>query len=106
VHLAGDTTAGGEPIFYSGGRLAADLSLNRLGQRWHPDTTLAGAARRARQLLPPPAEIYRRAAVLVGDATRHVTAKPEAATGIAAATTDSPHEMVRAGWLRCLGIAS
>jgi hypothetical protein len=88
VHLAGDTTADGEPIFYSGGRLAADLSLNRLRQRWHPDTTLAGTDRRARQLRPPPVEIYRRAAVLIGDATRHMTANPEETTGIAAAAAD------------------
>ena len=88
VHLAGDTTADGEPIFYSGGRLAADLSLNRLRQRWHPDTTLAGTDRRARQLRPPPAEIYRRAAVLIGDATRHMTANPEEMTGIAAGAAD------------------
>ena len=88
VHLAGDTTADGEPIFYSGGRLAADLSLTRLRQRWQPDTTLAGTDRRARQLRPPPAEIYRRAAVLIGDATRHMTANPEEMTGIAAAAAD------------------
>ena len=88
VHLAGDTTADGEPIFYSGGRFAADLSLNRLRQRWHPDTTLAGTDRRARQLRPPAAEIYRRAAVLIGDATRQMTANPAAGSGIAPAAAD------------------
>jgi len=88
VHLAGDTAADNEPIFYSGGRLAADLSLNRLRQRWHPDTTLAGTDQRVRQLRPPPAEIYRRAAVLIGDAARHLTANPEAAAGVAASAAD------------------
>jgi len=72
----------------AGGRLASDLSLNRLRQRWHPDTTLAGVDRRARQLLPPPAEIHRRAAVLIGDATRQVTANPDDMAGIAAAAAD------------------
>ena len=88
MHLAGDTAADGEPIFYGGGRLAADLSLTRLRQRWQPDTTLAGTDRRARQLRPTPAEIYHRAAALITDATGHMTANPEAAAGIAAAAAD------------------
>jgi hypothetical protein len=101
VHLAGDTTTDGEPIFYSGGRLAADLSLNRLRQRWPPDTTLAGTDRRARQLRPPSAEIYRRPAVLVGDATRQMTANPEDMTGLAAAAADM-FTALAAAWERTL----
>ena len=88
VNLTGDTAANGEPIFYGGGRLAADLSLNRLRQRWHPDTTLAGADRRAHQLRPPPVEMYHRAAVLIGEASRHLAANPEGAAGVAAAAAD------------------
>jgi hypothetical protein len=88
VHLTGDTAADDEPIFYSGSRLATDLSLNRLRQRWQPDTTLAGTDRRARQLRPPPADIYQRAAALITDATGHMTANPEAAAGIGAAAAD------------------
>jgi hypothetical protein len=88
VHLAEDNTADGEPIFYSGGRLAADLSLTRLRQRWQPYTTLAGTDRRVRQLRPPPAEIYQRAAALMTDVTRHMSANPEAASGIGAAAAD------------------
>jgi hypothetical protein len=88
VHLAGDTAADDEPIFYGGGRLAADLSLTRLRQRWQPDTTLAGIDRRVRQLRPVPAEIYQRAAVLIADATGHMTANREAAAGIGAAAAD------------------
>jgi hypothetical protein len=30
----GDVTAAGEPVFYSGSKLAPDLSLPRLRQRW------------------------------------------------------------------------
>ena len=30
----GDVTAAGEPVFYSGSKLAPDLSLPRLQQRW------------------------------------------------------------------------
>lgn len=34
VALADATTAGGDPIFYSGGKLAADLTLPKLRHRW------------------------------------------------------------------------
>jgi hypothetical protein len=91
VHLAGDATATGEPIFYSGSILGKDLSLTRLRQRWQPDTTLAGSDRRAGQLRPAPAEIYQQAAVLVTGAAGHIRAhadNPAAVTGIAAATAD------------------
>jgi hypothetical protein len=88
VHLTGDTAADDEPIFYGGGRLAADLSLTRLRQRWQPDTTLAGTDRRARQLRPIPAEIYQRAAALITDTTGYLTGNPEATAGIGAAAAD------------------
>jgi hypothetical protein len=88
VHLTGDTTADGDPIFYGGGRLAADLSLARLRQRWQRDTTLVGTDRRARQLRPSPAEIYHRAAGLISDATRYLAAHPEAVTDVGAAVAD------------------
>ena len=38
VALPDATTAGGDPIFYSGGKLAPDLSLPRLCHRWQPAT--------------------------------------------------------------------
>jgi hypothetical protein len=88
VNLAGDNAAGNEPIFYGGGRLAADLSLTRLRQRWLPDTTLAGSDRRARQLSPAQAEIYQRAAALVTDVVGHRPTSHEAAAGIEAAAAD------------------
>ncbi len=72
VHLSGDAAADDGPISYGGGRLAADLSLTRLRQRWQPDTTLAGTDHRARQLRPVPAEIYERAASLIADAASHI----------------------------------
>src|SRR5690606_26828671 len=99
VHLAGDTTATGEPIFYSGSTLGKDLSLTRLRQRWQPDTTLAGSDRRARQLRPAPAEIYQRAAELITNATDHLRAHAASHTtiaGIAAATGDLLTALARA----------
>jgi hypothetical protein len=99
VHLADDTTATGEPIFYSGATLRKDLSLTRLRQRWQPDTTLAGSDRRAHQLRPTPAEIYQRAAALITNATTHIRAhatSPNAVAGIAAATADLLTALARA----------
>jgi len=36
VALAGQANAGGVPVFYSGGKLAADLTLPKLAARWAP----------------------------------------------------------------------
>jgi hypothetical protein len=41
----GDTTAAGEPVFYSGSKLAPDLSLPRLLQRWASTPSACGAGR-------------------------------------------------------------
>jgi hypothetical protein len=43
VALAADTTKAGGPVWYSGGKLAADLTLPKLRHRW-ATTTLGGAA--------------------------------------------------------------
>jgi hypothetical protein len=37
VSLPGDTGRDGQPVWYSGGKLAADLTLPRLRARWDPD---------------------------------------------------------------------
>ena len=49
VARPGDVTATGEPVFYSGSKLAADLSLPRLLRRWaeSPDSGCPGAGRPA-----------------------------------------------------------
>jgi hypothetical protein len=91
VALACDTNPAGDPIFYGGGKLAANLSLTRLRTRWQPDTTLAGSDRRARQLHPIPAEIYDRAAALIADTATHIAAhadNPHAVAGTVAAAAD------------------
>ena len=44
VALPGDTSQAGEPVWYGGGKLAADLTLPKLRQRWADST---GAARTA-----------------------------------------------------------
>jgi len=69
VALDGHTTAGGEPIWYSGGKLAADLSLPRLRARWSSAGTgkPPNAARLAAQGFPP-TDAYQRAADAVRNA--------------------------------------
>jgi hypothetical protein len=42
VALPGDTTKDGEPVWYGGGKLAADLSWPKLQQRWTPDRAAPG----------------------------------------------------------------
>jgi hypothetical protein len=42
VALPGDTTKDGGPVWYGGGKLAADLSWPKLRQRWTPDRVAPG----------------------------------------------------------------
>jgi len=42
VALPGDTTKDGGPVWYGGGKLAADLSWPKLAQRWTPDRAAPG----------------------------------------------------------------
>jgi hypothetical protein len=42
VALPGDTTKDGGPVWYGGGKLAADLSWPKLRQRWTPDRAAPG----------------------------------------------------------------
>jgi hypothetical protein len=42
--MPGDTTTAGTPVWYGGGKLAADLTWPRLTRRWTPATTPATAA--------------------------------------------------------------
>jgi hypothetical protein len=44
VALPGDTTKDGGPVWYGGGKLAADLSWPKLRQRWTPHRITPGAA--------------------------------------------------------------
>ena len=57
VALPGDTTKAGEPVWYGGGKLAADLTWPKLCQRWtrpaRPDTPLSAAEAGACGSTPP-----------------------------------------------------
>ena len=45
VALPGDTTKDGGPVWYGGGKLAADLTWPKLRQRWTPPRSTPGAGR-------------------------------------------------------------
>jgi hypothetical protein len=95
VALPGDTTSAGEPVWYGGGKLAADLTLPKLRQRWAsaPGTSMAPDA----QLSPAErAAIWDHAARTAGDAAaqiRQLTAAgdPVAAADAAWAAGDTLH---------------
>ncbi|MDT5029366.1 MAG: hypothetical protein QOE61_5792 [Micromonosporaceae bacterium] len=94
VALATHTTADGEPVWFSGGKLARDLTLPKLRQQWaRPDGHTAAAdapvrispAARA-QALETAAQAIRGAADAIGDLAGE---NPQAAQAIAQAASDT-----------------
>ena len=91
VALPDDTTRNGEPVWYGGGKLAADLSWPRLCQRWtrpaRPDSPLTASEADA---------MWEYAARTAADATDRIrfytaTGNPAAAADAAAAASDALH---------------
>ncbi len=91
VALPGDTTRNGEPVWYGGGKLAADLSWPRLQQRWtrpaRPDSPLSAAEADA---------MWEYAARTAADATARIryytaTGNPAATADTASAASDALH---------------
>ena len=91
VALPSDTTRNGEPVWYGGGKLAADLSWPRLQQRWtrpaRPDSPLSAAEADA---------MWEYAARAAADATARIrfctaTGNPAAAADAASAASDALH---------------
>jgi hypothetical protein len=89
VALNGDANKDGKPVWYSGGKLAADLTWPKLALRWHPARqvtaiTLTGAERAA---------LYEHAAQAAADATASIRAysvtNPAAAADAAQAAADT-----------------
>jgi hypothetical protein len=94
VALPADTTKDGGPVWYGGGKLAADLSWPKLQQRWTP----ARAAPGRRQLTLTPGErnaIWDHAARAAADATVQIRTlawtNPAAAADAAWATSGTLH---------------
>jgi hypothetical protein len=91
VALPGDTARNGEPVWYGGGKLAADLSWPRLIQRWtrpaRPDSPLSAAEADA---------MWEYAARTAADATARIryctaTSNPADAADAASAASDALH---------------
>ena len=94
VALPGDTTRDGGPVWYGGGKLAADLSWPKLRQRWTPTRAAPG-----RPHLSLTAEernaIWEHATRAAADATAQIRTlawtDPAAAADAAWATSDTLH---------------
>ena len=91
VALPDDTTRNGEPVWYGGGKLAADLTWPKLAQRWtrpaRPDSPLTPAEADA---------LWEYAARTAADATARIryctaTGNPAAAADAASAASDALH---------------
>jgi hypothetical protein len=89
VALPGNTTKGGTPVWYGGGKLAADLTLPKLRSRWHQPASqghdkFSTADRQ---------EIWDHAARIAGDAAKKMPfltmADPAVASDIAWAAADT-----------------
>ena len=94
VALPGDTTKDGGPVWYGGGKLAADLTWPKLRQRWTPDRATPGR--------PHPdltagerTAIWEHATRAAADATAQIRnlawTNPAAAADAAWATSDTLH---------------
>jgi hypothetical protein len=92
VALPADTTKDGSPVWYGGGKLAADLSWPNLRQRWTPHRVTPGAADLTAEERNAVWERVTRAAA---DAAMQIQAMartdPAAATDAAWATSDTLH---------------
>jgi len=84
VNLPGDTTKDGNPVWYSGGKLAADLTWPKLTQWWRPAKQAPGTRPGPARLTDAErAALFDHAAQAAANATAHIRAS--AATSPAAA---------------------
>ena len=88
VAMPGDTSRDGSPVWYSGGKLAADLTWPKLCRRWagqdHPPARdpLTPAERNA---------MWEHAARVAGQAAAQIRADPASAADVAWAASDALH---------------
>ena len=94
VALPGDTAKDGGPVWYGGGKLAADLTWPKLRQRWTPDRATPGRLRPDLTAEERNA-VWEHATRIAADATaqiRHLAwTNPAAAADAAWATSDTLH---------------
>ena len=94
VALPGDTAKDGGPVWYGGGKLAADLTWPKLRQRWIPDRTTPGRLRPDLTAQERNA-LWEHATRTAADATAQIRnlagTNPAAAADAAWATSDTLH---------------
>jgi hypothetical protein len=92
VALPGDTTKDGGPVWYGGGKLAADLSWPKLRQRWTQPRSTPGAGRLTAEERNA---VWDRATRVAADAAAQIRTlawtDPAAAADAAWATSDTLH---------------
>lgn len=92
VSLPTDTTDAGGPVWYSGGKLAPDLTLPKLRRRWPPAATATSAGRFT---AAERSAVYEHAARAARDAAQqirhHAATDPGAAADAAWAAADTLH---------------
>ena len=90
VALPGNTGQDGQPVWYGGGRLAADLTLPKLRARWSPDRSAPSSRVGPREWLSPQerAAVWDQAISTAESASAAIRANPLAAGDIAWAAGD------------------
>lgn len=88
VAMPGAHTAAGEPIWYSGGRLAPDLTLPRLRQRWGETAPPAAASVSRAQRAEALSEAAGIAEAAAEELRRNINRDPNAAQAAATAAAD------------------
>jgi hypothetical protein len=91
VALPGDTTTDGRPVWYGGGKLAADLSWPKLQHRWTPPRAMSGAHLTAEERNAVWDHATRAAADAAAQIRAMARADPAAAADAAWATSDTLH---------------
>ena len=96
VALPGDTTKDGSPVWYSGGKLAADLTWPKLTRRWRPAGQMTGIGPAGMRLTDAErAALYGHAAQAAANATAYIRAfaatSPAVAADVARAASDMLH---------------
>ena len=92
VGLPGDTTKDGGPVWYGGGKLAADLSWPKLRQRWAPSRATLGAGWLTTEERNAVWQHVTRVAADAAAQIRHLAwTDPAAAADAAWATSDTLH---------------
>jgi len=91
VALPGDTAKDGGPVWYGGGKLAADLSWPKLRQRWRTPRAMSGAHLSAEERNAVWDHATRAAADAAAQIRATVWTDPAAAADAAWATSDTLH---------------